>query len=67
MPLREEVLNATMARLLDQYEDIRVLAEQRMGPEAIDITVKHRDPNNVSSIVIEAKIGATATAKRECR
>ena len=64
MPFREEVLNATLALLLDQYDDITAAAEQRQGSEAIDITVQH-NPTNNSSMVVEAKIGLSNTAKRD--
>ena len=61
---REEVLNTVVASMLSKYDSIEAAPEQREGPEAIDITVRHENARN-TEVVIEAKIGTSAGKKRE--
>ena len=61
---REEVLNTVVASMLSKYDSIEAAPEQREGPEAIDITVRHDNARN-TEVVIEAKIGTSAGKKRE--
>ena len=61
---REEVLNTVMASMLSKYDSIEAAPEQREGPEAIDITVRHENARN-TPLVIEAKIGTSAAKKRD--
>lgn len=61
---REEVLNTVVASMLSKYDSIEAAPEQREGPEAIDITVRHENTRN-TEVVIEAKIGTSAGKKRE--
>ncbi len=61
---REEVLNTVVASMLSKYDSIEAAPEQREGPEAIDITVRHENARN-TEVVIEAKIGTSAGKKKE--
>ena len=61
---REEVLNTVMASMLSKYDSIKAAPEQREGPEAIDITVRHENARN-TPLVIEAKIGTSAAKRRD--
>ena len=60
---REEVLNTVVASMLSKYDSIEAAPEQREGPEAIDITVRHENARN-TEVVIEAKIGTSAGKKK---
>lgn len=55
--VREETLNSYLAEVLDGFSDISAAAEQRVGPEAIDVTVVHSGASDPVPILIEAKIG----------
>ena len=61
---REEVLNTVVASMLSKYDSIEAAPEQREGPEAIDITVRHENARN-TPLVIEAKIGTSAAKRRD--
>ncbi len=61
---REEVLNTVVASMLSKYDSIEAAPEQREGPEAIDITVRHENARN-TEVVIEAKIGTSAGKKKD--
>ena len=63
--LREEILNAYLASLLDQYDGIRATSEIRDGSEAIDITVTHSNATAAIPILIEAKIGDSDANRRK--
>ena len=59
---REEVLNTVMAIKLSKFDSIEAAAEQRIGPEAIDITVWHENALKIK-VIIEAKIGGSTRTK----
>ena len=61
---REEVLNTVVASMLSKYDSIEAAPEQREGPEAIDITVRHENARK-TPLVIEAKIGTSAGKRRD--
>lgn len=62
--LREETLNTYLALLLDQYDGISAIAENRSGQQAIDITVTHESATDAIPIFMEAKIGDSPSHRR---
>ena len=62
--LREETLNSYLALLLDQYDGISAIAENRSGQQAIDITVTHESATDAIPIFMEAKIGDSSSHRR---